>query len=148
MEAWNASGTELRVGIVEDEKDLARIYEMIMAKMGVPVSFVAYNGADAVARFRDSDPKPQVILMDNRLPSMSGVEATRSILVIRPETRIIFLSADVAARDEALEAGAAAFISKPARMSDIIGAVESARNSTSAARRHQHPFGNEIAGSW
>ena len=86
--------------------------------------------------------------MDNRLPSMSGVEATKAILEIKPDTRIIFLSADIGAREEAIKAGAALFISKPARISDIIEAIGSVGNMASAAGTLPLPFVNEPIGSW
>jgi two-component system chemotaxis response regulator CheY len=94
--------------------------------MGVPVSFVAGTGLDAIIEFRDCTVKPRVVLMDNRLPRMSGVEATRAILSMAPDTRVIFLSADSGARDGALAAGATLFLSKPARVSDITDAIKSA----------------------
>ena len=148
MDLMLADRKELRVAIVEDERDLARMYELILEKMGVPVSFVAYSGQEAIARFKECTPKPQVVLMDNRLPSMSGVEAAKVILEIKPDTRIIFLSADTGAREEAFKAGAALFISKPARISDIIEAIESAGDTASAAGTLPFPFVNEAIGSW
>jgi two-component system, chemotaxis family, chemotaxis protein CheY len=148
MDLMPADQKELHVAIVEDEKDLARMYEMILAKMGVPVSFVAYSGPEAIVKFKECTQKPQVVLMDNRLPSMSGVEATKAILKMKPDTRIIFLSADTGAREEAFKAGAALFISKPARISDIIEAIGSAGNMASAAGTLPSPFVNEAIGSW
>jgi CheY-like chemotaxis protein len=148
MDECNAGSDELRVAIVEDEKDLARMYEMIMAKMGIPVSFVAHSGVEAIVKFKECSPKPQVVLMDNRLPSMSGVEVMKVILQLKPDTRIIFLSADCGARDEAIRAGAALFVNKPARVSDIIGAIGSARSGASAAGTLMRPFVNEPIGSW
>lgn len=134
--------------IVEDERDLARMYEMILAKMGIAISFVAHSGRDAIVRFEECTPKPQIVLMDNRLPSMSGVEATKAILEMKPDTRIIFLTADTGAREEAIKAGAALFICKPARISEIMGAIESARDRTLLAGTVSQPGANEAMGSW
>lgn len=148
MDLMLADQKELHVAIVEDERDLARMYGMILAKMGVPVSFVASSGMEAIVKFKECMPKPQVVLMDNRLPSMSGLEATKAILEIKPDTRIIFLSADTGAREEAIRAGAALFVSKPARISDITEAIRSAGNTAPAAGTLPHPFVNEAIGSW
>jgi DNA-binding NarL/FixJ family response regulator len=74
---------------------------------------------------------------------MSGVEATKVILGIKPDTRIIFFSADCNARDEAIKAGAALFISKPARISNIASAIRRARGGASIAGTLMHPFVNE-----
>lgn len=143
-----ADQKELHVAIVEDERDLARMYEMILAKMGVTVSFVACSGLEAIAKFKECEPKPRVVLMDNRLPSMSGVEVTKVILAIKPDTRIIFLSADTGAREEAFKAGAALFVSKPARVSDIIESIGSAGRMASAAGSLPLPFVGEPIGNW
>jgi CheY-like chemotaxis protein len=147
MDEWNVGSKDCHVAIVEDEKDLARMYELILARMGVHVSFVAFSGSEAVIKFKECSPQPQVVLMDNRLPSMSGVEATKLILAIKPQTRIIILSADCGARDEAIEAGAALFISKPARVSDIVGAIGCARSGAPAASTLMRPFTKELIGS-
>ena len=114
------------IAIVEDEKDLAKVYEKIFSKRGVHICFVAHDGFEAVKKFIDCTPKPHVVLMDYRLPVMNGIEATREILKIDPDTRIIFLSADAGARDEAMRAGAIIFLKKPASIKDIVGAVERA----------------------
>ncbi len=114
------------LAIVEDEKDLVKVYEMIFQKKGILVCFVAYDGLEAVRKFIECTPKPHVMLMDYRLPVMNGVEATKEILKIDPDTRIIFLSADAGARDEAMRAGAFAFLKKPAGIKEIVGAAEEA----------------------
>ncbi len=64
--------------------------------------------------------------MDYRLPIMNGVEASKEILKIDPDTKIVFLSADASVMDEAMRAGAYIFLKKPASIKDILGAVESA----------------------
>jgi two-component system chemotaxis response regulator CheY len=147
MDEWNAGRSEYHVAIVEDEKDLARMYELILARMGIPVSFIAASGSEAIARFKECSPKPRIVLMDNRLPSMSGVDVTKVILAIEPDTRIIFLSADCGARDEAIKAGAALFVNKPARVSDIVSAIMGASSGTSVAGSLMRPFVNEPVGS-
>lgn len=148
MDEWNAGRTEFRVAIVEDEKDLALMYEMILAKMDIQVSFVAHSGVEAIVKFKNCAPKPRVVLMDNRLPSMSGVEAMKAILSLEPDTRIIFLSADIGTRDEAIRAGAALFIDKPARVGDIVDAVRSVGNPTPDTRPQPRSFAFEPIGSW
>jgi two-component system chemotaxis response regulator CheY len=62
--------------------------------------------------------------MDYRLPTLNGIEATKKILEIDPETKIIFLSADVSVREEALQIGVFIFIAKPASLKEITDAIE------------------------
>jgi two-component system chemotaxis response regulator CheY len=148
MDENNGGRYMFSVAIVEDEKDLARMYQVILARTGIAVSFVASSGSEAIDRFKACDPKPRVVLMDNRLPQMSGIEATRVILDIEPDTRIIFLSADIGSRDEAIRAGAAIFVSKPARVSDIVGAIETAKAKRFTGGLLQRNGGDIPVGSW
>jgi two-component system chemotaxis response regulator CheY len=112
------------IAIVEDEKGLVKLYERIFARKGVFVCFVAYDGIDAVKKFIECTPKPHVVLMDYRLPLMNGIEATKEILNVDPGARIVFLSADISVKEEAMKAGAFIFLKKPADINDITRAVE------------------------
>lgn len=114
------------IAIIEDEKDLVRLYEALLKSRGYNVNFVAYDGPEGVKKFAESNPKPSVVLMDYRLPSMNGVEATMEILKIEPTTKIIFVSADELVEKEAMAAGAFMFIKKPARVNEMINAVKNA----------------------
>ena len=124
----------LCTAIVEDEQDLIWIYRRILARIGVPVSFIAGDGKDAVAMFKESAPKPHVVLMDNRLPGMSGLDVTKEMIKAEPDTLVIFLSGDTAVKEEAIKAGAFLFLEKPADIRDIITAIESALDFTTTAQ--------------
>ncbi len=112
------------IAIVEDEKDLVQVYIRLFQKRGIPVCFVAYDGNEATLRFIASTPKPHIVIMDYRLPTMNGIEVSRKILEIDPDTKIIFLSADVSVKEEALQAGAYTFLAKPASIHEITKAVD------------------------
>ncbi|WP_231844932.1 response regulator [Methanocella arvoryzae] len=112
------------IAIVDDEKVIIELYNIIFRMKGIPVTFIAYDGEEAVRKFRESSPRPQVMIMDYRMPIMDGVEAARTILSLEPDTKIIFVSADTGAREEAMKAGAAAFLEKPAGLKEIIDQVE------------------------
>jgi CheY-like chemotaxis protein len=70
----------------------------------------AANGTEAI-QFAE-EYQPDVILMDARMPKMSGLEATRLIKAKWPQIKIIILSVFVDYQALALEAGADAFVSK------------------------------------
>lgn len=116
----------LGIAIVEDEKDLVKIFEKAFSKKGIFICFVAYDGLEAVRKFMECTSKPRVVLMDNRLHVMNGIEATKEILMMAPDTRVVFLSADSGAEDEAIGAGAFLFLKKPTSLKDIVGTVENA----------------------
>jgi len=74
----------------------------------------ASNGREAIESFREH--KPDVTLMDLRLPDMSGIAAAVSIRTEFPEARIIILTTFDSDTDQqrALAAGASAFVLKSA----------------------------------
>ncbi len=49
--------------------------------------------------------KPDIILMDHRMPKKNGIEASKEILKINGKTKIIFLSADSSIKEEVLSIG-------------------------------------------
>lgn len=114
------------IAIVEDEKELVKVYEKAFSRKGIEVCFVAYDGIEAIKKYLECAPRPHAILMDYRLPIMNGIEATTEILKIDPEAKIVFLSADINVRDEALNSGAFAFLKKPASLKDILDVVQKA----------------------
>ena len=112
------------IAVVEDERDLVNVYIRLFNKRGIPVSFVAYDGNEALLKFIASTPKPHIIMMDYRLPTMNGIETMKKIFEIDPDTKIIFLSADVSVKEEAMHAGAFIFLTKPARIKDATNAID------------------------
>jgi DNA-binding NtrC family response regulator len=91
---------------------------------GIPVCFTAYEGHDAIRQFREHNPRPQIVLMDYRLPTINGIETMKEMLRLDGGTKFIFISADTSVTEEALKNGAAMFLAKPVSMKDVIGAVE------------------------
>ena len=114
------------IAIVEDEKDLVKVYQKMFAKKGIQICFVAYDGVEAVKKYLQCTPKPHVVIMDYRLPVMNGIDATRELLLIDPDAKVIFLSADIGVKDEAMQIGAFRFVKKPASLKDILDAVTTA----------------------
>lgn len=88
----------------------------------------ASDGAEAVSSAKLL--KPEVILMDVRMPGVGGIEATRRILAELPDTRVLVLT--TYERDEfafgALQAGAAGFLLKNTRPDELVEAVRTVRS--------------------
>jgi DNA-binding NarL/FixJ family response regulator len=85
----------------------------------------AENGERAVALYREH--RPDVVLMDLRMPKMGGVDAIRSITEEFPEARILALTTYEGDADirRALNAGARGYLLKDMLLSDVITAIRS-----------------------
>ena len=73
------------------------------------------------------DRKPDVVLMDLSMPGMNGVEATRGLLALQPETHVVVLTSfhDQAQVAGALEAGAVGYLLKDSDPRDVLSAIRS-----------------------
>jgi DNA-binding NarL/FixJ family response regulator len=98
----------------------------------------AADGAEAVALTRDLS--PDVVVMDLRMPSLDGVEATRRILATNPDVRILVVSMleDDASVFAAMRAGARGYVLKGAGHTEI-------EESIRAVHRGEAIFGPTIA---
>jgi CheY-like chemotaxis protein len=101
----------MRVLIVDDTSRARRSMKALL-EVWHPFEEVreAANGSEAVQLAEDF--QPNIILMDARMPTMSGLEATRKIKAKWPGIKIIILSVFMDYQALALEAGADAFVNK------------------------------------
>ena len=116
------------VAIVDDETQLVRTYELLFKKRQIPMAFTAYDGGEAIEKFSRADPRPGIVVIDYRLPSMSGIDVMKAILAIQPHTKIVFISGDDSTRQESLDAGATVFMKKPASIKEITDTINSLMN--------------------
>jgi len=88
----------------------------------------AENGREAVAKVEEL--KPHVVIMDIAMPMLNGIEATRQIKKIRPQTRVIILSMHCHDRyiKELFSLGASGYLLKDSTGSDIVKAIQAALN--------------------
>lgn len=114
----------LRAVIADDQALVRTGFGMILAADGIEVTAEAANGAEALAAVRRT--RPDVVLMDIRMPQMDGIEATRRILADGPDgTKVIILTTyDL---DHyvyaALTAGASGFLLKDVSPEHLVAAV-------------------------
>jgi two-component system chemotaxis response regulator CheY len=110
--------------IVDDDMFLHKVIERLLSVGGYETAGHAYNGAEAVEFYSKANPRPDIVLMDHRMPIMNGVTAAKEIMRIDPSACIIFISADDTVRDEAFGSGALDFLVKPIRSAQLFGAIE------------------------
>jgi len=132
----NQMPDKLRIMLVDDHY-LVRmgLASIIALEPDMAVCAEAATGEQALALFRTH--KPHVTLMDQRLPGMSGSEATHAIRAEFPDARIIVLSTYVCDEEiyTALQFGAMAYLSKSVKRGELTQAIRKA----SVGRRHITP---------
>jgi DNA-binding NarL/FixJ family response regulator len=111
--------------VIADDQELVRYGMRLVLEADESLEVVgeAEDGAAAVATAERL--RPDVVLMDVRMPGMDGIEATRRITELFPETRVLVLTTyDL---DEyafgALRAGASGFLLKDTRPAALVGAI-------------------------
>ncbi|TFD56838.1 response regulator transcription factor [Cryobacterium suzukii] len=140
----------IRIMLVDDQALLRVGFRMVLeAEDDFSVVAEAGTGAQAIALA--ASVRPQVILMDVRMPGLDGIEATRQIMATHPDTRIIILTTfDL---DEyafgGLRAGASGFLLKNSEPGELISAIRTvvsgeASVSPRVTRRLLDLFGTQL----
>ncbi len=119
-----ASFKPIRVLVAEDEpliRDL--VVEILSTEADLELTGAAADADEAIA-MAEAD-RPDIALLDVRMPGGGGVRAAREIRRSSPVTRIIALSAlqDRVSVDEMLEAGAVSYLLKGTPVDDIVDAI-------------------------
>jgi CheY-like chemotaxis protein len=118
----DAAESPPRVLLVEDNEDDRRLVRELLETEGIEVVGEAPDGALGVTLAVELE--PDVVLMDLRLPGMSGLEATRQIKAILPLTQVITLTAsEQLLAWDAAKAGVYAYLDKhraPAMLTEVV----------------------------
>ena len=119
------TGAKVRVLAADDQRVVREGLAMLLGLLpDVEVVGTAANGEEALALADEL--RPDVILMDLRMPRMDGVEATRRLRASHPEIQIVVLTtyADDRSVIEALRAGALGYLTKDAGADEIRQALQ------------------------
>lgn len=116
----------MKILIVDDEPVLRRMVRLTLE--GEHEVAEAADGAAALAALAGEGPF-DVVLLDQKMPGMSGVDALVEIRRLAPETRVVMLTAHASLdlATEALAKGASHFLSKPMTPALLRAAVAAAR---------------------
>lgn len=118
----------ISIFIVEDDHSLRLLYEKALQLNGYNVVGSAKDGEEAVNMYNRFSSKPDIILMDHRMPIKNGIEAAKEIFQnssdIKP--KIIFVSADRSIKETALSIGVLSFKDKPFSLDRLFNNIEKA----------------------
>ncbi len=118
--------------IVDDKEPFRRALRfMLELEADIAVVGEAGDGFEAVVRARQF--RPDVVLMDLRMPGMDGIEAARAIRAQLPGIRILMLTVSDEEADvlEAVKAGAIGYLLKEVSVEEVVDAVRSVMAGTS-----------------
>ncbi len=119
--AVEAEAPKLKVLVVDDSNTYRKQLCSWLEREDLEVVGEATTGWEALEL--NEEFAPDVVLMDQNMPSLSGVDATRRIKAEHPNTRIIFIAAEDAWRPEAFKAGADGYFVKGDDMSRLMTAI-------------------------
>lgn len=111
--------------VVDDDRMMREMLKLILNTDDYPVVGEAANGRQAIelsARL-----KPELVLLDIRMPEMGGLEALEEIRKASPSTTVMMVSAESTMDSvrEAISKGAAGFVVKPLNAASVLDRIES-----------------------
>jgi two-component system chemotaxis response regulator CheY len=109
--------------IVEDEETIIELYTQMLELFGHTVVSVAHNGKAALEALGGPAPLPDVVLLDHRMPLVTGLDVLQDLPDRAAAVPIIFATADEASRPEATRRGAFAVLVKPFSMDRLLDVV-------------------------
>jgi len=117
--------TRQTVCIIEDDESVRRALRRLIRAAGL--NAVTFSTAEEFLR-SSAQPAPACLILDVRLPGMSGLELQKQLGAQGRTAGIVFISAywDEAVLEQAMRAGAIAFLHKPFEEHLLLGAVKRA----------------------
>jgi DNA-binding response OmpR family regulator len=117
--------SQRRVLVIEDQEDLAALYESALNKEGFAVS-KAYTGEEGVAVFEDDG--ADAVVMDMTLPEMHGVQTLKTIRGLNANVPVVVVTGETSdeTRRQCERLGVQQYLSKPADYRDIVDALRRA----------------------
>jgi DNA-binding NarL/FixJ family response regulator len=114
----------VRIVLVEDNEVFRDALELLLG-MRADVEIVASVGDGVAAVSAAKEHHPDVVLMDYRLPTLDGIQATAQVVAEVPGVAVVALtaSADDAEREALVEAGAVACLTKDQELEEIVAAI-------------------------
>ncbi|HAG91095.1 MAG TPA: hypothetical protein DCL41_04450 [Bdellovibrionales bacterium] len=116
----------VKVLVADDAPFIREVLQQILTENGFQVVGEAEDGKSAIRLAQETD--PDLILMDLVMPHMSGIEATKEILKIRPHQKIIACSTmdQESLMMAAIDAGCMHYVVKPFKKEELIGILKKA----------------------
>jgi FixJ family two-component response regulator len=135
------SANHRTVFIIDDDRGMRAAIQDLVESVGLRAESFA-TGEEFLNRQRAAD--PSCLVLDVRLPQMSGLDFQRRLADTGVQIPIIFITAhgDIPMSVKALKSGAVEFLTKPFRDQDLLDAIQQALQRDSAAREQRAEIHN------
>lgn len=119
----------MAIVIADDDEQVRRSLRKLLKLAGLVVVGEASNGGEALAMVEVL--RPQVVLMDGKMPLMNGLVATRYLKSLHPEVKVIAHTSDPSMAQQMVALGATAWVTKGLQK-DLVDAISAAYGETPA----------------
>ena len=129
--------------IVDDEKNIRLTLSLALEKLNLPVD-TAVNGEEALKKLAEKS--YALMLLDLRMPGIDGMEVLRRVPEIRPEVKVVIITAwgSIEAAVEAMKLGAVDFLQKPFDAEDVRDLVSSLLDQATQERYRGREYDNYL----
>jgi len=136
------TGPHPLVHVVDDDLSLREAISSLLRSMGLAVQTYA-SAAEFLDRAPTDSARPQCLVLDVRMPGMSGLELQRALGTLQQRVPIVFITGhgDIPMTVRAMKAGAIEFLPKPFRDQDLLDAIETSLAKSRATWREQEATG-------
>ncbi len=127
---------EPTVFVIDDDESIREALKALLESVGLRVE--TFASAPEFLQSRHSD-APSCLVLDIRMPGLSGLDLQREMAEANIHTPIIFITGhgDIPMTVRAMKAGAVEFLTKPFRDQDLLDAIQQALDRDRAARQEQ-----------
>ncbi len=118
-----------KILIIDDEREMVEELKEILESKGYCTD-AAFDGEEAVERFKDSEQDIGLVLLDVKIPKMNGIEVYRKIRKINANVPVIIVTGSFEKKcaKQILEEGANAVVYKPFEVEELLRMIQKMKN--------------------
>ncbi|NHJ88021.1 MAG: response regulator [Asgard group archaeon] len=115
---------KLKIMIVEDDPLIRQLYSQILSQKGYQVISIASDGDEALSLYKNLKEKPDLIILDFRMPRKNGLQVTKEIQKINSKIDILMISGDPLFDSKAIISNRVNVMQKPVQMNELLNVIQ------------------------
>ena len=121
----SADNPKIRVLFVDDEFAVTRLASMILPKYGISVE-TENDSRKALERFREHSTEFDLLVTDQTMPGLTGIDLTRAVLLLRPNLPVILCTgySESVSPEQANEIGVCEYVLKPPDFQKMAASIQ------------------------